>query len=281
LHTKLYGLTVVPLNDLAAWDAAGLGNGDLVHIETPLNPTGKCVDVAKYAKLAHERGAKLSVDATFGPPPLQDPFAFGADMVMHSGTKYLGGHSDMLCGVLATKDEAMWKSLWVERLHLGSIIGSLEGWLGVRSVRTLEVRVERQSASATKLALWIHGCLAGDGGTAEERELVKQSVVKVHHASVQSLDPENKEWMSKQMPNGFGPVFALTMQSQLIAKSLPSKLHFFHHATSLGGVESLIEWRRMTDMSIDPRVVRISVGLEGWEDLKMDLLRGMQELSGS
>jgi cystathionine gamma-synthase len=269
----------VPLDDFAAWDAAGLGKGDVVHIETPINPTGECVDVAKYAKLAHERGAKLTVDATFGPPPLQDPFALGADAVMHSGTKYLGGHSDMLCGVLATKDEAMWKGLYTERLYLGSMIGSLEGWLGVRSVRTLEVRVERQSESATKLALWIHGLLTGEAQTPEDGKAVKDTVLTVHHASVQRLDPKTGEWIAKQMPNGNGPVFALTMQSELIAKSLPSKLHFFHHATSLGGVESLIEWRRMSDPTVDPRVLRISVGVESWEDLKKDLLRGMKELS--
>jgi cystathionine beta-lyase/cystathionine gamma-synthase len=278
LHTKLYGLRTVPLNEPSAWDAAGLGAGDLVHVETPLNPTGEATDLAHYAALARARGALLSVDATFGPPPLQRPLALGAHVVMHSGTKFLGGHSDMLCGVLATVDQAMWKGLWAERIYLGSVMGSLEGWLGVRSVRTLELRVERQSASATKLALWLHGCLVGKDGDGEDGEIIRKTVKKVQHASIQALDEKNKTWIEKQMPRGYGPVFAMMMESEEFARAFPSKLKFFHHATSLGGVESLIEWRRMSDKGVDSRLLRVSVGVEGWEDLKTDLLDGMKSL---
>ena len=100
LHKKMHGVKTVDLHaDDATWDAAGLGKGDLVHLETPLNPTGEAFSIAKYAERAHARGAYLSVDATFAPPGLQDPFRWGADVVMHSGTKYIGGHSDMLCGI--------------------------------------------------------------------------------------------------------------------------------------------------------------------------------------
>lgn len=90
--TKLTGLEKIDLHNEAAWDAAGLGPGDIVHIETPLNPTGEATDLSHYAALAHARGAYLTVDATFAPPSLQDPFVHGADVVMHSGTKYVGGH---------------------------------------------------------------------------------------------------------------------------------------------------------------------------------------------
>jgi cystathionine gamma-synthase len=279
---RLYGLKVVPLDDLEAWDREGLGKGDVVHVETPLNPTGEALELAKYRKLASERGAYLTVDATFAPPPLQDPFLYGADVVMHSGTKYLGGHSDMLCGVLSTNNNEIWKELWVERIYLGSVMGSLEGWLGVRSVRTLEVRVRNQSQNAEKLVQWLHAAISDSGAQQQvaehEKTLVRRVVARVQHASLQALDPQKAEWVTKQMPNGYGPVFAVWTHEREQARRLPSKLQLFHHATSLGGVESLIEWRKMSDSGVDDRLLRVSVGLEGWEDLKRDLLTGFKEV---
>jgi cystathionine gamma-synthase len=278
VHQKLTGVKTVPLEDTAAWDAAGLGKGDLVHVETPINPHGEVTNLDYYVKLAHARGAMVSVDATFGPPPLQDPFALDVDIVMHSGTKYFGGHSDMLCGTLSTNHKERFTELFTERLFLGSVLGSMEGWLGIRSIRTLELRVERQSANAQHLVDWVWNALKSDNPT-EEDLIVRKSVAKVHHASIQVREnPNIKTWLSKQMPNGYGPVFALTMQSQEIAKAVPTKLHYFHHATSLGGVESLIEWRRMTDPGVDPRILRVSIGIEGWEDLKSDLLAAFKSL---
>ena len=267
LQSKLTGCAVLPL-DCAEED---LGPGDVVHLETPINPTGEALSIEKYAQKAHRRGAWLLVDATFGPPGLQDPFAWGADVVMHSGTKYLGGHSDMLCGVLATKREGWLAGLLDERTCLGSVMGSLEGWLGARSLRTLEVRVQRQSSNCEYLVGWIDAMLKG----AEGGELVRDAVEKVWHASLQT---EEMEWLKKQMPNGYGPVFAMMMKSESVARGLPSKLELFHHATSLGGVESLIEWRAMSDASVDTRILRISVGLEHWEDLRNDLMRGFRTL---
>lgn len=275
IHRKLTGLKKVDLFDEASWDAAGLGNGDIVHVETPLNPTGEAYDLSYFAEKAHRRGAYLTVDATFGPPGLQDPFLHGCDVVMHSGTKYIGGHSDMLCGVLAVKRGDWWRGMWLERLHLGSVMGSFEGWLGLRSMRTLELRVQRQSQSATALVTWLDRALKGDG---EDSVAVMSVVKKVQHASLQTND---MHWLKKQMPNGFGPVFALWMKTPEMAKRLPSKLHLFHHATSLGGVESLIEWRRMSDENIDQRVLRVSVGVESWEDLQRDLLQGFGEVQGN
>ncbi len=272
IHKKLTGLKKVDLFDEASWDAAGLGEGDIVHVETPLNPTGEAYDISYFAERAHRRGAYLTVDATLGPPGLQDPFLHHCDVVMHSGTKYIGGHSDMLCGVLAVKRDDWWTGMWQERLHLGSVMGSFEGWLGLRSMRTLELRVQRQSQSATALVTWLDSALRDEGG---DSETVKSVVERVQHASLQK-----NEFLKKQMPNGFGPVFALWMKTPEIAKALPSKLHLFHHATSLGGVESLIEWRRMSDEKIDERVLRVSVGVESWEDLKRDFLEGFRGFEG-
>ncbi|KAL9127534.1 MAG: hypothetical protein Q9217_003602 [Psora testacea] len=274
LHTRIAGAKVLSLE----CDAQDLGAGDVIHLETPVNPTGEAFSIKKYAEKAHSRGAYLLVDATFGPPGLQEPFSLGADLVMHSGTKYIGGHSDMLCGVLASRNEEWIHDLREERTYLGSVLGNMEGWLGTRSVRTLALRVERQSVSATKLVSWLDGLLKGEahGSRTKDCGVVQQVVEKVHHASLQHLDM--KPWLEEQMPNGFGPVFAITMKTEESARSLPSKCKLFHHATSLGGVESLIEWRAMSDDTVDRRLVRVSIGVEGWSDLKDDLMEAFGAL---
>lgn len=276
IHTRLTGLTILPLD----CDASELQPGDVVHLETPLNPTGEALNIRHYAEKAHSRGAYLLIDSTFGPPPLQDPFQWGADVVMHSGTKYIGGHSDMLCGVLATRNAEWVRGLAADRTALGNVMGGLEGWLGVRSLRTVELRVERQSRSAEKLVGWLHGFLAegGEAGAKEEGKdggAVRGVLGRVQHASLQTGD---MQWLKEQMPGGYGPVFAIWMKSERLARRLPSKLELFHHATSLGGVESLIEWRTMSDTTVDTRLLRVSVGLEGWEDLREDFRRGLRAL---
>jgi len=271
LYTKITGARILPL-DCAAED---LNEGDVVHLETPVNPTGEAFSIRKYAEKAHSRGAYLLVDATFGPPGLQEPFRLGADVVMHSGTKYFGGHSDVLCGVLATRKEGWADKLRDERIYLGSVMGSMEGWLGVRSLRTLELRVARQSENAHELVAWLEQLRTGRAGKEELTGLVQAVVEKVHHASLQEPD---MHWLREQMPNGFGPVFAITMKNEDYAKSLPSQLRLFHHATSLGGVESLIEWRAMSDQTVDTRLVRVSVGIENHQDLKTDLMQGLKAL---
>lgn len=289
IYQRLTHCRIVDLHDPSTWsgtDSSGaewsLGPGDIVHIETPLNPSGEASNIASYADLAHSRGALLTVDATFAPPPLQDPFAQNADYTMHSGTKYFGGHSDMLCGVVSLNrnlpnwEERYWK-LFQDRLFLGATMGNMEGWLGVRSLRTLELRVMRQSQNCTAIVGWIDGILKGESGTEEEKRVTGKTVYRLQHASLQK---EDMGWLRKQMPGGFGPVFSLWMQSRDMAKRLPSRLELFHHATSLGGVESLIEWRRMSDDQVDDRVLRVSVGVENVEDLKSDLMGAFRALAG-
>lgn len=271
IHQRLCGAQLLPLD----CPASDLRPGDVIHLETPLNPTGEAYNLKEYAEKAHSRGATLLVDATFGPPGLQDPFKWGADIVMHSGTKYIGGHSDMLCGVLATNNRSWLAGLKEDREFLGSVMGSMEGWLGVRSVRTLDLRVKRQSENAGKLVQWLDVCQNTDSED-EEAKLVRTVVHTIQHASLQH---EDMHWLKKQMPTGFGPVFAILMKEEWMARRLPSLLSLFHHATSLGGVEGLIEWRRMSDSTVDPRLVRVSVGVEDWEDSKADFIRGFQGLA--
>ena len=267
---RLTGLQQLPL-DCPVED---LQPGDVIHVETPLNPTGEARNLAAYAEKAKKAGAYLTVDATFAPPPLQDHFKYDVDVVMHSGTKYFGGHSDMLCGTLSVnpKHKDWARALIEDRLILGSVMGSLEGWLGIRSLRTLELRVLRQSETATALVAWL----------AEQKKdassAVGTLVERIQHASLQPEAAVEGSWLREQMPNGYGPVFSLYLSDGEVAKRLPNKLRLFHHATSLGGVESLIEWRAMTDPNVDKRLLRVSIGVEGLEDLKQDLLQGLEAL---
>ena len=190
----------------------------------------------------------------------------------------------MLCGVVAVgKNREGWEKdywgMYNERLFLGATMGNMEGWLGVRSLRTLELRVMRQSRSTTELVTWLHELLESkQDSTNEEADVVKRSVTRVQHASLQK---EDMGWLKEQMPNGYGPVFAIWMKNRDFAKRLPSTLNLFHHATSLGGVESLIEWRRMSDDMVDDRVLRVSIGIEDCADLKQDMLDGFRALLGS
>ncbi|RAH87436.1 cystathionine gamma-synthase [Aspergillus japonicus CBS 114.51] len=256
-----------------SWEAMQLLQpGDIVHVETPVNPTGEARDLAAYAARARAAGAYLTVDSTLAPPPLQDAIALGADLVMHSATKYLGGHSDMLGGVVvvhpARVAEGWMERLEAERMVLGAVMGSLEGWLGLRSVRTLELRVRRQAETAERLVAWLVGEVQRGAG------VVGQVVRSVRHASLQVEDLGGEDgWLRRQMPAGFGPVFAIWARTPALARRLPSKMGVFQHATSLGDVESLIEWRAMSDSRCDERLLRVSCGLEDVEDLKHDFVQ--------
>lgn len=305
LVSKLTGLEKLDLENES--DLNKLQNGDLIHVETPLNPTGEARNLEWYAEKARQRGCYLSVDATFAPPPLLEPFRFGVHVVLHSGTKYLGGHSDMLCGVLAVHPAIATKpptptavdngpngqnggdgaengaegQNWIqglrsERLVLGSVMGSLEGWLGVRSLRTLEIRVQRQSESATRLVEWLATSLKCSSDEADS--VVSRMVDRVQHASLQPEAVDPNSWLRRQMPRGWGPVFSIVMRREEDARRLPSKLHLLHHATSVGGVESLIEWRAMSDKSVARTILRVSVGVEAWEDLREDFLQAFRAL---
>ncbi|KAK7202474.1 putative trans-sulfuration enzyme [Myxozyma melibiosi] len=243
-----------------------LSANDLFHIETPINPTGIALDLEKAVSFAHARGAKVLVDATFAPPPIQNPFDFGVDLVMHSATKYFGGHSDLLAGVLVTKDPAVRDQLLQDRGILGLQPGNMESWLLLRSLRTYKLRVTQQSTSATKIARFLADALASSSIPA-----LKQ----VHHSSLQT-----EPFVAKQMPNGMhSPAFSIEVASSDLARKLPSRLKLFHHSTSLGGVESLIEWRAVSDKHVPETLLRLSIGVEDTDDLIADLKQGLLSLS--
>lgn len=256
IWTRNFGLKQIGIDD--NFDGV-LQKGDLVHLETPVNPYGTNLDILKYAERAHAQGALLSVDATFAPPPLMNPFDFGADIVMHSATKFFGGHSDLLAGILLVKFQEIKNKLLLDRLVLGTNIGNLESALLMRSLRTFELRIRRQSATAEFIVKYI----------AENKDKFPD-LETIYHGSLQ-----DDEYIKKQMPIGQSPVFSIELVSEDKAKRLPSKLKLFHHATSLGGTESLIEWRAMSDDHISKKLLRVSIGLEDPRDLLADFVHGL------
>ncbi|OZJ04109.1 hypothetical protein BZG36_02868 [Bifiguratus adelaidae] len=255
--------------------------GDLVWIESPHNPEGEIFGNAN---------AKIIVDATFAPPPLSYPFRLGVDLVMHSTSKYFSGHSDGLGGLLVAPSAEQATELREDRVYLGSVLGSLETWLLLRSVRTLKVRVVQQSITAEALARWLNGA---SGGKAYDG-IPAKTIHSVRHASLQDFtaspsptapgqEPKpsgcHQGWdVAKQNPGGFGACFSVLLYTSAQARKIPFTLTLHQPATSLGGVESLIEWRYGVDPSQDERLVRVSIGLEELDDLKEDWRRGLKRL---
>lgn len=256
IFTRLTHLEQVDLEHLDS-----ISKGDVIHLETPVNPEGVAFDIKKFADEAHKRGAYLVVDATFAPPPLQDPFAYGADIVMHSATKYFGGHSDLLAGLLVVKSLEIKELLVTDRLLLGTNIANLESFLLVRSLRTFELRILKQSSNAETLVKYLHDNIS------------KYALLTdVYHSSLQT------EPFVKQQLAHHSPTFSIEVADIDKARHLPSKLKYFHHATSLGGVESLIEWRLMSDAAVSPTLLRVSVGVENVEDLILDFDQALKSL---
>ncbi|KIJ69056.1 hypothetical protein HYDPIDRAFT_105627 [Hydnomerulius pinastri MD-312] len=251
--------------------------GDLCWLESPLNPTGESRDIKYYADKIHAVGGKLLIDSTFGPPPLQYPFKFGADCIFHSGTKYFGGHSDLLCGIIIVKSAEEREELWHDRIYMGNMMGSLESWLLLRSLRTMHLRVPRQSASATEIAQWLSKAVSVPEG--QESDGIPGGVItKVWHSSLQGTDERGFNPAS-QMEGGYNATFAILLARREQAETFPHSLEYFIPATSLGGVESLVEQRVKADPKENPLLVRLSIGVEEVEDLKDDIRKALQTVA--
>lgn len=224
--------------------------------------------MAAYVEAARRiGGVHVIVDGTFAPPPLQRPLELGVDIVMHSTTKSLSGHSDAVGGALCVREATLAAQLRADRASMGSTPGSLEVWLLARSLRTLHLRVQRQSETAGKLAAWLQQAID------DQAHPLAGHIVSVRHPSLPTDATHNVA--RRQMSGGYGGCFALELASEEAARSLPEKLQYFCDATSLGGVESLIEWRRKYDDAISPRLLRVSVGLEDADALIADLTRAI------
>ena len=257
-------LDLVPNGDIAALRAA-LRPGDtrIVWVETPANPGGAVTDLAAAAAAAHEAGARLVVDNTLPTPVLCRPLEHGADLVMHSATKQINGHSDVLAGALVTaRDDDLWRDCRRERAFRGAVLGPFESWLLLRGMRTVCLRVAASAASAQRIAE------AFDGHPALSAVLYPGLPGHPGH-----------DVAARQMAGGFGAVVSLRLRGGAdAARRTVAGLRLFHNATSLGGVESLAEARGLEEGPGSPvpdDLVRLSIGIEDADDLVADIERAL------
>jgi len=254
--------STVDTQSIAAICAAIRPNTKLIWAETPSNPQMKIMDIAAVAKIAHDAGALLVVDNTFATPVLQRPLDLGADLVMHSTTKYCGGHGDVQGGCLIFKRRApLHEKLFHIRMVLGAVCSPFNSWLILRGLRTLPCRMERHSANATAVA----------------KALAQtKAVERVFYPGLPSHP--GHEIAAKQMKQFGGMMSILVKGGWDEAVHVVSRVKIFQAATSLGGVESLIEHRASAEGegSTSPRnLLRLSVGLEHPDDLIGDLLQAL------
>jgi len=238
--------TLVDISDTDAVIAA-LDDAAVLWIESPTNPALEVADVERLVEAGHAAGARVVVDNTFATPLLQRPLELGADIVLHSVTKFLAGHSDVMMGALVVRDDHLYDVLKGRRDLVGAIPGTLEAWLALRGLRTLHLRVERAQANATELASRLQG-----------------------HPAVSEV----------RYP-GFGAILAMVLGSAEAADLLTHSTSLWVHATSLGSVESTFERRRRWKgeaATIPEGLVRMSVGVEDVDDLWADLEQALDRL---
>lgn len=267
-----FGLKVAFVNtsELTAVEQAIQEDTKAIFIETPTNPTLKVTDIKLIAEIAKKHNLLLIADNTFLTPYWQRPLELGADIVLHSGTKYLGGHSDLIAGVVIAKSEELGEKLHFLQNATGGVLGPFDSWLLMRGLKTLAVRMEKHEENARKLAEWLKNL---------------PQVKKVYYPGL--ADHPGHE-LAKTQAAGFGGTISFELESPDQALSLLRNVKMITLAESLGGVESLISLpAQMTHASIPPErrqeigvsdsLVRLSVGIENVEDLKEDILAGLAE----
>ena len=247
-------------------------NTKLVWVETPTNPLMKLADIAEIAKITKKHNLLFAVDNTFATPYLQKPLDLGADIVMHSATKYLGGHSDVIAGALIVKDEALGEKLHFAQFATGGTLGPMDSYLVLRGIKTLHLRVQRHCENGAKVAEYL---------------VNHPKVATVYYPGLESHP--NHEIAKKQMIGGFGGMVSFTFKSGAKADAIKmlEKVKVFTLAESLGGVESLanhpalmthasIPEDKRKEIGITDDLVRLSVGVEDISDLLADLEQAFQ-----
>jgi cystathionine gamma-synthase len=262
-----WGLNVelIDMTDPAAVQAAVRpGVTKLVWIETPANPLWTVTDIAATAEIAHAGGALLAVDSTVASPVLTRPLTLGADIVMHAGTKYLNGHSDLVAGVLVTREDSeYWRRVKMVRAQIGGTLGSFEAWLLLRGMRTLYLRVRAASQSAQRIAEHFQGHPLVEA-------VLYPGLPGAHGHKV----------AARQMQGGFGGMMSIRAKGgEAAAIATAAHVELWKRATSLGGTESLIEHRASVEGAgtpAPPDLLRLSVGIEDAGDLIADLEQALQ-----
>jgi cystathionine gamma-synthase len=241
------------------------GKTRILWLETPSNPTWECADIRVMADLAHGAGARLCVDSTCATPVLTNPLALGADLVMHSATKYLNGHSDVLAGALVTaRDDEWWQRIRRVRADLGTVLGPNETWLLIRGMRTLHIRVRQCCENAMAIARYL---------AAHPKVAVTLYPGLPEHPS--------HEIAARQMNGGFGGMLSIRLADRAAAMTVANSVEVFKQATSLGGVESLIEHRAPVEgpgTPVPDDLLRLSVGIEHIDDLIGDLEQALDRV---
>jgi cystathionine gamma-synthase len=253
------------LTDPSAVRGAIRDDTRFVWIETPSNPLLKIVDIEAVTEIAHERGAKVVVDNTFATPAVQRPLSLGADVVVHSVTKYLGGHSDLIGGALVTSDPALMEPLGFLVNAVGAVPGPMDCYLALRGLKTLAMRMDRHAASASAIAAFL------------------QEHPKVNQVYYPGLPGHRGHDVAARQMSNFGGIVSFKAGSAEEAVAVAQRTELFFLAESLGGVESLIEVPGpMTHASvagspleIAPELIRLSVGIEHVDDLIGDLDRAL------
>jgi cystathionine gamma-lyase len=260
----------VDLSDIAAAEAALRDDTAMVWIESPTNPLLKLVDLEAIVALAKNSGALVVVDNTFATPCLQRPLELGADMVMHSATKFINGHSDMVGGVVVVSDDTLAERLAYLQNSIGAVAGPFDSFLALRGVKTLDVRMERSCKNAMQIARWLEG---------------HAGVERVIYPGLES-HPQH-ELAKRQMP-GFGAIVTFFIKGDLgSARRFLERCEVFSLAESLGGVESLVDHpaimthasvpaEERAKLGISDTLIRLSVGIEDIDDLVADLDRALR-----
>ncbi|WP_309103516.1 cystathionine gamma-synthase [Microbacterium sp.] len=262
--------TTVELADADVIRAALRPETKIVWLETPSNPLLKVIDIAQIAEIGHAAGAVVVVDNTFASPALQQPLSLGADLVVHSTTKYLGGHSDVLGGAVVFADDRFFEQVKFQQFAVGAVSAPLDAWLTTRGIKTLAVRMRQHSENAQAIAEW--------AAERPEFEQVFYPGLAAH---------PGHEVAARQM-SGFGGMLSLALSAgPAAARAFAESTELFQLAESLGGVESLIGYPpemthasvRGTALAVPENVVRLSVGIEDVSDLIADLESGLQRVA--
>ena len=263
--------TFVDTTDYAQHERAIRPNTRLLYLESPTNPLVRVVDLKRVAAIARQAGILSMIDSTFATPINTRPAEYGIDLVMHSGTKYLGGHTDLICGVVAGRNELM-EQIWGTRTTLGNCMDPHAAWMLVRGLKTLAVRVERQSANASRVAEFL-------AQHAKVRR-VHYPFLRTHAQYAIARD---------QMRGGGGMVSFEVEGTGEDARRVSEAMHLFTLAPSLGGVESLVSIPILTShamltseqraaMGVTEQLVRLSVGIEHADDLVADLEHALEKI---
>jgi len=260
-------LRVVDMSDLDAVRAAVAERApQVLWVETPSNPLLRITDIAGLAAIGHDAGALVVVDNTFATPALQRPLGLGADVVVHSTTKYLGGHSDVVGGALVLDDDALAEKIGFLQFAAGAVSGPMDAWLTTRGIKTLDVRMQRHSENAGAIAAYLAG---------------HERVARVFYPGLTSHP--GHELAASQMSR-FGGMLSLALESGEAARRFAESTRLFQLAESLGGVESLVNYPdamthasvRGTEAAVPVEVVRLSVGIESVDDLLADVEQALR-----